>query len=68
MVCLILQGLTTLSFIVGTWALARGAGVPARARLAANCMAAMAFTQVRRTLHSSQSLPPLKEILTHRRG
>ena len=42
-----LQGLTTLSFIIGTWALARGAGVPARARLAANCMAAMALTQVR---------------------
>ena len=32
---------------MGTWALARGAGVPARARMAANCMAAMAFTQVK---------------------
>ena len=42
----LLQGLMTLSFIFGTWALARGAGVPARARMAANCMAAMAFTQV----------------------
>ena len=36
--------------------LARGAGVPPRARLAANCMAAMAFTQVSHVLHTASHL------------
>lgn len=43
----LVQGVTTLSFVLGCWALARGVGVPARARLAANCVAAMAMTQAR---------------------
>lgn len=44
-------GMSTLSFVLGCWALARGVGVPRRARLAANCMAAMSITQVS-LLHS----------------
>ena len=40
------QGSSTLVFILGTWMLARGVGLPRRARLAANCMAGMAFVQV----------------------
>lgn len=40
------QGVTTLSFVLGCWALARGVGVPRRAQIAANCLAGMAMTQV----------------------
>ena len=40
------QGTSTFLLIIGTWALARGVGLSPRARLAANCMAGMAFIQV----------------------
>ncbi|XP_003387082.1 PREDICTED: cytochrome c oxidase assembly protein COX15 homolog [Amphimedon queenslandica] len=39
-------GTSTLLFVVGTWAMARGVGLSPRARLAVNCMAGMAFIQV----------------------
>ncbi len=45
-VCISLQGTTTLAFVVGTWALARGVALTPRARLAVNCLAGMAFVQV----------------------
>ena len=45
-VIFLLQGSTTLALILGTWALARGAGLTSRARLAANCLVGMAFVQV----------------------
>ncbi len=58
-----MQGVTTLSFVLGCWALARGVGVPRRARLAANCMAVMAMTQVwagsLEGTHNIVLLPPL---------
>ena len=38
--------MTTVGVVLSCLWLARGAGVSRRARLAANCMAAMAFTQV----------------------
>lgn len=41
-----LLGTTTLAFILGTWAMARGVALAPRARLAVNCLAGMAFLQV----------------------
>ena len=35
-----------MAYIVGLWALARGAPLPPRARLATNALAAVAFMQV----------------------
>ena len=40
------QGTSTLAFLVGTWAMARGVALTPRARLAANCLAGVAFLQV----------------------
>lgn len=41
-----LLGTTTMSFLIATFALARGVALPRRARLAANCLAGMALVQV----------------------
>lgn len=40
------QAISTLAFLVGTWAMARGVALTPRARLATNCLAGLAFTQV----------------------
>lgn len=52
------QGTATLAYVIGVWALARGAPLPPRARLACNVLAAAAFVQASIYLHSSYVYSP----------
>lgn len=56
------QGTATLAYVIGVWALARGAPLPPRARLASNVLAAAAFVQASTSISTT---PPLLSSLSY---